>query len=234
MKKEKENEVKNSSKVGKILHIIGNILYTIIFIVVVLMLVVVVLQRASNNTVALGGYRIFTVATGSMIPKYEVSDVLIAKEIEPSEIKEGDDVVYKGEVGSFKDRVVTHQVISAKEEDGKYKFITKGIANTEADPEITQDQVYGKIVYKVKSLSWIGKVISNIYVFYFIVFIPIALIIFKQIKNIASKDEDDDEEDDSNDSDNDNKEDNARDKKNNKEKENKSKKAEEEKNEGDK
>ncbi len=193
--KEKKEEVTKENKNKKTLHIIGNILYAIVFIVVILMLVVVVLQRVSNNTIALGGYRIFTVATGSMVPKYEVSDVLIAKEIEPSEIKEGDDIVYKGKEGSFKDKIVTHQVISAKEEDGIYKFITKGIANTEEDPEITQDQVYGKIVYKVKSLSFIGKMISNLYVFYFVIFIPIALIIFKQIKNIASKDDEDDEED---------------------------------------
>lgn len=181
-------------KENKALKIIGNILYILLFIVVILMLIVVILQRASNNTISLGGYRIFTVATGSMVPKYEVSDVLVSKEIDPSEIKVGDDIVYLGKEGSFKDKVVTHQVISIEEENGNYKIITKGIANIEQDPEITQDQVFGKIVYKVKTLSFIGKMISNIYIFYFVIFIPIALIIFKQIKNIASAHEEDDDE----------------------------------------
>ena len=94
--KEKKEEVTKENKNKKTLHIIGNILYAIVFIIVILMLVVVVLQRVSNNTIALGGYRIFNVATGSMVPKYEIGDVLISKEIEPSEIKEGDDIVYKG------------------------------------------------------------------------------------------------------------------------------------------
>lgn len=187
-------EILKKIKENKALKIIGNILYILLFIVVILMLVVVILQRASNNTISLGGYRIFTVATGSMVPKYEVSDVLVSKEINPSEIKVGDDIVYKGKEGSFKDKVVTHQVISIEEENGNYKIITKGIANIEQDPEITQDQVFGKIVYKVKTLSFIGKMISNIYVFYFVIFIPIALIIFKQIKNIASAHEEDDDE----------------------------------------
>lgn len=181
-------------KENKALKIIGNILYILLFIVVILMLIVVILQRASSNTISLGGYRIFTVATGSMVPKYEVSDVLVSKEIDPSEIKVGDDIVYLGKEGSFKDKVVTHQVISIEEENGNYKIITKGIANIEQDPEITQDQVFGKIVYKVKTLSFIGKMISNIYIFYFVIFIPIALIIFKQIKNIASAHEEDDDE----------------------------------------
>lgn len=187
-------EILKKIKENKALKIIGNILYILLFIVVILMLVVVILQRASSNTISLGGYRIFTVATGSMVPKYEVSDVLVSKEIDPSEIKVGDDIVYLGKEGSFKDKVVTHQVISIEEENGNYKIITKGIANIEQDPEITQDQVFGKIVYKVKTLSFIGKMISNIYIFYFVIFIPIALIIFKQIKNIASAHEEDDDE----------------------------------------
>ena len=183
-------------KENKLLQVIGKILYILIFIIVILMLIVVILQRTTNNSVAFGGFRIFTVATGSMAPKYEVGDILIAKEIAPEEIKVDDDIVYKGNKGTFKDKVITHRVISIeKQEDGNYKIITKGIANIEEDPEITQEQVYGKIVYKVQSLSFISKLISNLYVFYIFVFIPIALIIFKQIKNIASGDEDNKEDD---------------------------------------
>lgn len=182
---------------NKTLRIIGNILYILLFIIVLLMLVVVILQRVTDNSVTIGGYRIFTVATGSMVPKYEVGDILISKEIEPKNIKVDDDIVYKGKTGSFKDKVVTHRVISINEENGKFKIVTKGIANEEVDPEITDDQVYGKVIYKVQSLSFISRLISNIYVFYFFIFVPIAIIIFRQIKQIASPDEDDesDEED---------------------------------------
>ena len=182
---------------NKTLRIIGNILYILLFIIVLLMLVVVILQRVTDNSVTIGGYRIFTVATGRMVPKYEVGDILISKEIEPKNIKVDDDIVYKGKTGSFKDKVVTHRVISINEENGKFKIVTKGIANEEVDPEITDDQVYGKVIYKVQSLSFISRLISNIYVFYFFIFVPIAIIIFRQIKQIASPDEDDesDEED---------------------------------------
>lgn len=172
-------------KEHKGLKIIGNILYAILFIIALLMLGVVVLQRITDNSVSLGGYRIFIVATGSMEPKYLVSDVLISKEVDPSEINVGDDVVYKGKEGTFKDKVVTHQVIEKWQDDGTYKFITKGIANIEQDPEITANQIYGKILGKVKTLSYIGKVIQNIYIFYFFIFIPIAIIIYRQIKNIV-------------------------------------------------
>lgn len=183
-------------KENKTLKVIGNILYILLFVIVVLMLIVVILQRATDNSISLGGYRLFTVATGSMEPKYQVGDILISKQVNPDEIQVGDDVVYKGDTGSFKDKVVTHQVVSIREENGEKKLTTKGIANTEEDPEIDVDQVYGKVIYKVKTLSFIGQMIKNIYVFYFIIFVPIAIIIFRQIRSILRKDDDEEEDDD--------------------------------------
>ena len=201
--KEKMEKIKNN----KALKLIGNILYTIVFILVLLVLIVAILQRASNNTLSLKGYRIFSVATGSMVPKYNVSDVLLSKEIDVKDIQVGDDVVYIGKEGSFKNRVVTHQVISKTEQDGKYKFITKGIANTEEDPEIDGDQILGKIQYKFKILSLIGKMISNVYIFYFMIFVPIAIIIVRQIivviKSGRNDEEDEEDENDNEDEDED-------------------------------
>lgn len=203
-------------KENKALKLIGNILYVLLFIIVILMLVVVILQRVSDNSISLGGYRLFTVATGSMEPKYMVGDILISKEINPNDIQVGDDIVYRGEVGSFKEKIVTHQVVSIREENGEKKITTKGIANTEEDPEIDASRVYGKVIYKVKTLSFIGQIIKNIYVFYFIIFVPIAIIIFRQIRVILRKDDDEDEEieDDTEDK-NENKNKDGDDKKNN-------------------
>lgn len=189
--KEKVQKIKQN----KPLKIIGEILYILLFLIVILMLIVVILQRVTDNSVTIGGFRIFTVATGSMVPKYEVGDVLISKEIDPSEIKVGDDIVYKGKEGSFNGKVVTHRVISIEEQGGEYHIITQGIANEQADPEITDEQVYGKIIYKVKTLSFISKMVSNIYIFYFFIFIPIAILIVKQIRQIATSNEEEDDDD---------------------------------------
>lgn len=183
-------------KENKVLNLIVNILHTIIFIVVVLMLLVVILQRVSNNTITIGGFRMFTVATGSMIPVYDVGDILISKEIEPDKIEVGDDLVYLGKEGSFDNKVVTHRVISIeKEEDGNFKIVTQGVANNASDPEIDQNQVYGKIIYKIKTLSFLQKIMKNIYVFYFLVFIPVGILVYKNVKNIININEDEDSND---------------------------------------
>ena len=189
--KEKIQKLKNN----KILKIIGNIIYTIIFIIVLFILIIAILQRTTNNEITLFGYRIFVVATGSMTPKYEVGDVLVSKEVDPATIQVGDDIVYEGKEGSFKDKIVTHQVIMIEKENDNYRIQTKGIANTKEDPEITQNEVIGKVIYKMGVLSLLQRAMSNNYVFYFVVFVPIVLLTFRQVLKSRLDDEDDDEED---------------------------------------
>lgn len=172
-------------KENKILRGIYKVLYFLLVIIVLTILLVVVLQRISNNTIALGGVRIFNVVTESMLPKYEVGDVLISKSINTTEIKVGDDIVYKGEQGGFAGKIVTHQVIEIEKSEGEIRFHTKGLANDEEDPIVSQSQIYGVIIYKIHSLSFISKIMSNMYAFYFIVFVPLVVLIFIEIRKIV-------------------------------------------------
>ncbi len=169
---------------NKVLGIIGTILYYFLVVLIFAVLVVVILQRVSNNNLTIGGIRIFNVVTESMVPKYEVGDVLIAKTVDADSLQVGDDVAYRGEVGTFNGKIVTHQIIEKKTEDGQIKFVTKGIANEESDPQISSNQVYGKIIYKVKSLSIISKIINNLFGFYFLIFVPITILIIIKIRDI--------------------------------------------------
>jgi signal peptidase len=166
---------------NKVIKIIGKIIYALLYIIILLTLLVVLIQRFSNNNFTIAGFRIFNVATGSMVPEYNVGDILISKEINPNELQVGDNIVYQGEKQDFKGKIVTHKIIEKREENGKLFFTTKGIANEEADPEISEEQIYGKIVYKTIILSFISAIINNIYVFYFLIFIPISIIICKMI-----------------------------------------------------
>ena len=184
-------------KENKILRIIGNILYILMFILIVLMLLIVIMQRVSNNTITLGGLRMFSVATGSMVPVYDVGDILISKEIEPEKIKVGDDLVYIGKTGTFANKIVTHRVnLIEKQENGNYKIITQGIANNIEDPEIDQTQVLGKVICEIHILSFIQKLVKNIYVFYFLIFIPVGILIYRNIINIKNLGKIENEEDD--------------------------------------
>lgn len=121
-----------------------------------------------------------------MIPVYDIGDVLIVKEVSPEEIKVEDDIVYKGEKGSYRNKTITHRVQKIdKQEDGNYRIITKGVANRAQDPEINQTQVLGKVIGQVSIFSLILKVLTNIYV---IILIPVIILIYKNIKRIINMD----------------------------------------------
>lgn len=161
-----------------VLKLINNIVYVILFLIVASVLFVVILQRASNNAIALGGVRVFNIISESMIPKYNIGDVLVVKSIEPQNIKVGDDIAYIGQESTFNQKIVTHQVIKIDYENGEYIFHTKGIANILEDPLVHQNQVFGKVVYKIWILSLISKILSNVYGVFFGIFVPIVILIF--------------------------------------------------------
>lgn len=192
-----------SKKIGdnKALKIIGNILYYMLVVLVLLILLVVLLQRFTQNNASIGGIRIFNIVTESMVPEYKVGDILISKSIDPSKIEIGDDVVYMGEVGSFQGKIITHRVIDIEKDGDNYKFHTKGIANEYEDPAVvSEDQIYGTIIYKTHILSFISKIINNLYGFYFLIFIPLAVLIIVKIVKIHREkyEENDDDEDEKN------------------------------------
>ena len=81
---------------------------TIISIFIVLVIGVIITQRVFNNNVAVFGYRIFTVATGSMEPEYKVLDIIFVREVEPDTLKIGDDLVFMGKEGDFQNKIISH------------------------------------------------------------------------------------------------------------------------------
>lgn len=164
--------------IKKILKIIKKVLNIVIGIFIVLFLLVVCLQRFTDNNLSLFGFRMFTVLTGSMEPKYNVGDVLFSKSIDPNDIKVGDAISYLGETGDVKDKVVTHEVIEIEtNENGEKIFHTKGIANIIEDPIVHADQIYGKVIHKSTILSFISKTIRTPVGLIVLIIIPVFYII---------------------------------------------------------
>lgn len=162
-------------KIGKIIKTIFNVAITVF---VLLFLLIVCLQRFSNNEITFLGYRMFSVASSSMAPDYNIGDVLIVKKTEPDKIKVGDSISYYGKVGSFAGKVITHQVIEIdKDVDNNLVFHTKGISNLVEDPLVYADQIYGVVVHRSKVLSFIYKTVNTKYGMFIFIVIPIFYII---------------------------------------------------------
>ena len=171
-----------------------NIIRKLITIFLIIFLIIIVTQRLTDNKKSIAGVRVFSVITASMEPEYKVGDAILTKTFDPSQINIGDDVTYIGTEGSFKDKIVTHRVINKeRDKNGVYIFQTKGIANDEADPKINETQIYGKVLYKIKSISYLNGVIGNLYGMYFAIVVPLGLMMVIEFI-LYSRDKDDDDE----------------------------------------
>lgn len=157
--KNEEVELEASSSQGKnknrrsfesdVTKKIWNIFMKILTIIIALISIIIVVQKVTNNKQSFLGYRIFRVQTGSMIPKYQIGDVILVKEIDTDKIKVGDDVTYLGKEGIVKGILITHRVKDIEEKDGKKAFHTQGIANNLEDPIVYGDQINGVVQFRM-------------------------------------------------------------------------------------
>ena len=170
---------------NKALKIIAMLFKTIISFFIIVVISIIFIQRISNNKISLGGYSLFTIASESMVPKYEVFDMIVAKKVNTNDINVGDDVVYLGNKSDFAGKIVTHEVIKIDKIDGNVYFHTKGLANDVEDPLVSADQIMGRVSFKSHVLSFISGIVNNIYGFYFVIFVPFAILLVMEIIDIV-------------------------------------------------
>lgn len=183
----------------KVIGFVVTTIETIITVVLIALVILLAFQRFSNNG-SFFGYRIYTVASDSMIPIYTVGDTLLIKDTDAREIEVGDALTYQGTSGSMKGKIITHQVVGIEEVDGEYQFHTKGTANQIEDPIVYEHQVFGKVIRKFAILSILGRITTNMSTLLMFITIPIAVLIaIEIIKVYKSKDDEDDDEEEDND-----------------------------------
>lgn len=162
----------------KILKKMAKIIEVILITIIIFISLIIIIQRFSNNEKSFLGYRIFRVETGSMVPKYLVGDVFLVKDQKFEQLKIGDDLTYNGLSGNVAGKIITHQIIDIEIVNGKKIIHTKGIANSQEDPEIFEEQIIGKVITKMNILTVITKCLNNKYIFYFLGIVPLTIYIF--------------------------------------------------------
>ena len=207
-----ENDIYSKSNIfKKAIKLVFKILYQILIVLCFILILIIVLQKVTNSNGSIAGYRIFRVITGSMIPQYDIGEVVISKEISPNKIKVGDDIVYMGTYGEYNGKIIMHEVVRIdKDENGNNtNFHAKGLnTNSIEDPQIKADQIYGVVKLKAGVLTVLYNLATNIYTSFVIitilafnVFVSFSLpekIKKKQLKEASEEfeEEEDDEDDD--------------------------------------
>ena len=161
-----------STLIKKIIAIIWNVIYSIVIIICIILIFVIVMQRITNSNKSIRGLRLFRVISGSMVPQYDVGQVVVCKDINIKDLKIGDTIVYRGDKGQFEGKIIMHNIVSIKTNDkGEIILVTQGLYNTVGDPEITEKQIYGKVIAKAYILTILYDLSNNIYTFFVIIVI---------------------------------------------------------------
>ncbi len=166
---------------NKIFKFIFRLIRFVVYGTLITYVAFILTQRFTNNS-SIMGYRIFNIATGSMIPVYKVNDIILVKEVDVNTLKVGDDVAYIGTRGGFENKIITHRIIKIEENNyGGLVFFTKGINTSTEDPSITGDQIIGKVEYKIPVINQLNHIVKSNAGFFFIIFCPLVLVIGLEI-----------------------------------------------------
>lgn len=170
------------SIVKKIWSIVSKILIGLLIFTMVMVLV----MKISGKNPSIFGLNLYYIATPSMEPSLKVGDIIVSKNVKDvSKLEVHDVITYKGEVGSYNGKLITHELIKIIEEDGKYTFITKGTKEgATVDPEVSEDQVLSVMLFEVPLLGKLITLLNNKIVFFVFIIIPLAIMLVYEVANL--------------------------------------------------
>lgn len=160
---------------------IGNIVLSIIAgILLVFSLIVLIIGIKANREGKMPnvfGYTYSVVSSSSMVPTYEVGDIIITKNINYDDVEVEDIIVF---YSPTLDKFVVHRVIDINE-DGS--FITQGDNNPSPDNEYVYEENYiGVVKAKIPKIGTL--VLENRNILFIIVISIFAFVIIVEIVNI--------------------------------------------------
>lgn len=139
-------------------------------------------------------YPLLVVASTSMLPTLDVSDIIIVQGISPSEIKaapqlEGDIIVYYQP--SNPDTRIVHRAIDKKFENGMWYFQTKGDNNAVPDPWFSEKLLVGKVIGVIPLIGNVPLFIRTPQGTVLIIFLFILMLLLEFVPELWGKQEQD-------------------------------------------
>ena len=124
---------KDSSKIHKVLTIVGAVLCIILIPILIINIVLITKSFTNEEEVPnIGGITPLIVLTDSMVPEIYSGDLIITDVEEAKNIKVNDVISFFDPAGNGTS-VVTHRVVEIIEENGKLSFRTRGDNNNTDD-----------------------------------------------------------------------------------------------------
>jgi len=147
---------------------------------------ITVLSNWGSGVPSVFGYSFLNVGTPSMEPAYAVGSVVITKKVDFKELAVGDVISFYSEDPAIYGKPNTHRIVSiGNGEESKIFFETKGDNNPVADRyKVYEDKVIGRVEGSVHSLGKTLAAVKNRYVLFFLLIVPLAAVVFFEIKHL--------------------------------------------------
>lgn len=165
----------------------------VVFVFVVAVMGSVLVQTMRGQDPVLFGYRLYTVATGSMEPTIMTGDVIICENVkDPLTLEEGDIITFIAPAGfspaAIVGRPVTHRIVKSpfQAADGVWYVVTRGDANAgEDNVPIPVSDIVGKLVSDAPALRGLMTFFSKWYGFVLMIVLPLVLVLISQIYTLV-------------------------------------------------
>ena len=174
----------------KTFKIIFNILFSIITIFSIFILFLSITNK--NDVPVIGKYSLLSVKGNSMYPVIKNGDLIVINRKHESSYEINDIISF---MDSDRKITVTHQIVDIVNENGEFKYLTKGVNNNNIDGDyVLENEIIGK--YEKVKIPFIGFVInfaSTTIGYIILVVIPLGILlliaIYKLIKEFDKKGE---------------------------------------------
>ena len=145
-------------------------------------------------------YGAYVIVSGSMEPIIKIRDAVVTRRVDSiDDIAKGDVITYRAMDESYYGILITHRVVDIQVRDNKTLFVTKGDNNETVDRSpIEFGQITGKVIMRVPKVGYIKYFLVSSYGWLIAIVVPSLCIIgydiFKLVRNIGKKREENEEE----------------------------------------
>ena len=171
--------------VKKVFNIAKNILVWMVVILAVCMMIFTIISVTTfnRNDRSLFGYKAYIVTSDSMSKTdFDAGDLILAKEVDPATIKEGDIITYMSQNPESFGETITHKVRSlTTDANGNPGFITYGTTTDTDDATIvTYPYVLGRYDKAIPNIGTFFTFLKTTQGYFVCIFIPFMLLILYQ------------------------------------------------------
>lgn len=170
--------------------IFSSVSYVLVIVSFVLVLLAMLLSMtiSEGKTPSILGYSALIVSSGSMDPVYPVNTIVITKNIEIEDCKVGDVITFYSNDPVVYNVPITHRINEIRTDDnGKISLITKGDANYICDDyPVFEEDIIGKVVGNSKIFGKLILLISNKWVYFTFIILPLFLVCVISFRDIIN------------------------------------------------